>query len=129
VSRWIFTDPVGATSYTFPINPNAMASLTPVHQRSALVGGAPDSRMRVLQSNRKMNTTFEWSFSGTIYTQAHYDALYTWLRKPNPINLTLHNGRVYNILLKEFKPVDKRSGKSKTRWAYEMSATVISRVS
>ena len=130
MSRWIFTDPIGATSYTFPINPNAMATLSPSHQRSALVGGAFESRMRVLQADHKMNGPFDWSFSGTINTQAHYDAMVTWLAKPNPINLTIHNGRVYNILLKEFKPVDKRSGKNnKTRWAYEMAATVVSRVS
>jgi hypothetical protein len=106
-----------------------MVTLSPVHQRAALAGGAPEARMRVLQADRKMNGPFEWAFSGTISTQAHYDALYTWLRKPNPINVTIHNGRVYNILLKEFKPVDKRSAKNATRWSYEMTATVISRVS
>ena len=128
MSRWIFTDPVLSTTYTVPINPDSMATLSPSHQRAALAGGASESRMRVLQAYRKMNAPFDWAFSGRISSQTHYDNLLLWQQKDNPITITIHDGRVYSVILREFKPIDKRS-KNPTRWTYEMTATVLERIS
>jgi hypothetical protein len=120
VTRWVFHDPVALESWTVPFNPNKMSS--PYRKKAQdLTPASPiDGRIRVTEVDQPV----EWSFSGMIRTQAHYDELLRWRDKANPVTITDHLGRTFTILLTNFAPEDVRSS-NPTKWSYTMTGYVL----
>jgi hypothetical protein len=117
--RWKFTDPVASETWTVPINPNTMTSPWP--KTSITLAGSPlGGDVRALVKT----TPVEWSFGGVMRTQAHYDELLRWVSKPNPVTVTDHLGRTFNVLLTKFDPEDVRVVLP-TKWNYTVTAYIL----
>lgn len=118
--RWTFTDTATNETYTLPINPNTMS---PVGARVSL------KRVRGIYgvvSTRQVPTQTEFSFGGVINTQAHYDALLTWVAKTVAVIVTDHLGRSFRVYLDSFVPTDRSPRPSlRTRWTYTVKATLL----
>lgn len=127
VVRWIFHDPTGAdTDWTVPVNPNAMTSPYPKKNFIYDVTTAIDGVGLVWQGQTK---PVEWSFSGEILDQAHYDKLSHWVYdKDWRIKITDHFGRVFTVALTSFEPVPKRAVNVYWRHQYIVNALVFKMV-
>lgn len=103
--RWIFHDPVASTSWTVPINPDSLSA--PLKSRKVRFGNGfrRDTRVRtfVVPPDPKVFT-----FGGVIRTQAHYEGLEAWAKKPNAIEITDHMGRTWRVAPTAFEPTDRR---------------------
>lgn len=122
-TRWIFTDPVTLDDYTVHINPNAMTSPHRVNATEAYPVSPVDGRIR---ARRPKPQPREWTFSGVIREQDHYDALLLWSQKEYPIFITDHLGRTWFVLLNEFAPEERqRNATVPDRYRYEMKGYVL----
>lgn len=102
--RWILTDPVTLATWTMPINPDQMTS---PHPRKDLTHtrGAGDADAVSMKAPAQ---PVDWSWSGVIRSQAHYDVLLVWARKTYPIKVTDHLGRTWLVVIKKFTPAERR---------------------
>lgn len=109
-------------TYTVPLNPKEMGPLGRVYTRETLPAGGNRAQVRVRESGSR---AYEWSFSGRIYKQAHYDDLLRWTNKRVPIILGDHLGRFYQVVLTNFEPKDLRRPGTTVRWDYTVKAIVL----
>lgn len=111
--RWVLRDPVRDETWTFPVNPNKMTS--PHSPRSFnILATAPSVTSngqsrggfgRVIEGNPE---PYEWSFSGYIREEDHFESLLYWTRKVNRLELTDHLGRTWRIRFLVFNPDEQR---------------------
>jgi hypothetical protein len=121
--RWLFEDPVAATSYRVPINPNKMTS--PFPERSLDSVQTIRQHWRIRETVK--NAAHEWRFSGVIRDIDHYDNLYLWSLKPNPFTITDHLGRIFEVVPVRFIPDEKRpSARISAKFDYEFLVYVLS---
>jgi len=108
VVKWMLTDQAvgGLAPFEFPINPSSMAdpfgsklytTVNRVGVNSAPVIWEGESR------------AVEWSFEGTLLTQAHYEGLRTYARLGRRFQLRDHRNRVWIVTFSAFEPVPKRA--------------------
>ena len=130
-TRWTFVDSVANESYTVPINPNEAGSPFPTRAlKSAQANWADVSRglqrLRVFESPPE---PVDWSFSGVIRTQEHHDALLRWANKNNEVSVSDHLGRTFEVIIKAFRPVERRPTPNVSwRMTYTVQALVLRRV-
>jgi len=117
--RWRLVDPQTAEEYTFPQNPREMTSphLTRQIQTMGTTGGT-------ILATEAAQSAKEWSFRGTIRTQAFYDELLAWSRKKYRLFLYDHLNRQYSVIIQNFDPTPKKSG-SDNYWLFTYSMSVL----
>lgn len=104
VQRWVFTDPTDGAdpaTYTVALNPNKMSSPYAAPRAITIktttsVGGQP-----LIWEGQTPPT--EWTFSGTILDQAHFDALNVWREKTSVTTITDHYGRTWTVYWEDFQ--------------------------
>ncbi|NUS01910.1 MAG: hypothetical protein HOV97_05025 [Nonomuraea sp.] len=129
--RWTFTDPVGGTSWTTPINPNQASSPFPTRSLQLAPSNWADvgrglQRLRVFEAPPQ---PVEWQFGGVLRTKEHHDALRSWAKKSNEIRVSDHLGRTFEVIIKSFRPVERRPTPTVSwRMTYTVTALVLRRV-
>lgn len=121
---WIFTDPVGAVSYEFPINPREGGSPSYTKNISTKTTTAPGPNAAVLLFEGADNPP-AFEASGTLLTEQQYYDLKEWYEKRVLLTLEDDLGRVFVIYLQalDFKRVPKRS--SPWRHTFSFSAVIV----
>lgn len=119
--RWVFNDPAVPETYTVPLNPNSMTSPFREKAIDLAVTTAVDGQALVSEGQAR---PVNWQFSGTILTQAHYDALFKWYSKSKRFYLTDHYGRRFTVYFTDYKPIPKRSVGYPWRHDYTITAIV-----
>jgi len=123
--RWLFEDPVLATEYRVPFNPNKMTS--PIRPRS--LSSVQTIRQHWRIKEEKPHQPFEWTFSGVIRDIDHHDNLLLWSRKQNNIHISDHLGRTFDVVPVRFKPDEKRPSATITaKFDYEFTVLVLGRL-
>lgn len=106
--RWQFHDPIAGDTYTFAQNPNKMSSFEITRAFNSGSSGSRDTRVRV----RSEESGPPFQFSGTLRTQAQYDAFVNWRFRTNPITVTDHFARKILFIPTGFEPEDQRDGRN-----------------
>ena len=120
VVRWILTDPVTLDTYEFPINPSD--------------GGSPDYKKNINYVNTAgpsgnvlmfegRDAPKQYTVTGTILEQSHYEAMITWFNKRYQLTLTDDLGRSFEIYITGFTPRRVRSALYPYKHAYTMAYT------
>lgn len=117
-SRWRFQTLDGSHSYRFEANPNQESST--VEQRVLRYDFSIDTG---LSATREGRTPVQYSFSGTIHTDAQHKAFQQWLAKDQRIFVITDLGQVHTVRLTQYKPSLSApgQGRSFTRRTYTMS--------
>lgn len=120
--RWLFHDLEGnEPDYRVPFNPNRMTSPYKPKRYDTLRG--PNGRIRTLRLN---SAPHEWTFSGVIRTDDHYQNLRVWADMPNAIEITDHLGRVWKVLPQRFNANEKRpSARIPDKYDYDFTVLVL----
>lgn len=109
VTRWVLTDyrSQGPTPYTYTlaINPNEGGSPT-IQKNMTIASNVGPNRGAILQEGQ--STAPELTFSGTILTQAHYEALEFWYDKRIAIEITDDLGRKFRGVFSRWEPTRTR---------------------
>lgn len=122
--RWLFEDPVLATSYRVPFNPNKMTS--PIRPRTLSSVQTIRVHWRIREDGAKK--PYEWTFSGVIRTIDHHNQLLLWSRKNNVIYITDHLGRTFHVIPVRFSPNEKRPSATVTaKFDYDFTVLVLGR--
>jgi hypothetical protein len=127
--RWTFIDPRGVlTEYNFPINPNQMSDPTR-KKNTTILGSKPVNNLtRGTRASRLQPK--EWTFSGTLLTQAQYDSFQQWFELDQRIWLKDHFGRVWIVRLLEYAPeLETATALHPWRAKYSIRASVYRRMS
>lgn len=104
--RWTFDDPTVPESFTVPINPNEMGSPHQVRD-IAMAAGSLGGLNRIRIVDKVPQVPKEWAFGGVIRTKEHHDELLRWTKKKHPIHVSDHLGRTFEVIIKNFEPVDR----------------------
>jgi hypothetical protein len=119
--RWVFEDywQTGPTpySYTWEINPNDGGSPT-VEKNMTILQNTGPNRMNLVQEGANQVPTI--AFSGSILTQAHYEALELWYDRRVLIKLTDDLLRTFYGVFSSFSP--KRSRRAFNPWYHTYDA-------
>lgn len=122
VTRWVFTDPVTAETYTVPRNPRAMGSPFPERTFNVRAVSALTGTPIVSEGTTQPAT---WQFEGSIVDHAHYMALHRWVYViTNRIVITDHFGRDIDCLLQKYDPVPRRAVNKYWRHDYKITGLV-----
>lgn len=129
--RWTLVDTEAATQWEFPRNPNKMTS--PHGPRNSVIfsraygtdaGNGGISRVIAFRQQ-----PYEWTFSGDIRTQQHYEDFVAWTANPNRLNLTDHLGRTWQIRIDSVDVTEQRqTARSAWRYEYTVKAIIYGRV-
>lgn len=122
VVRWTFEDPTTLEVYTFEVNPRE--DNTPGWEKNFGYQNtsAPDGKVLVFEGRDNVR---RGSFSGTLFTQEHFDTLQEWWAKRRQITVTDDLGRSYSVVLETFKPTRKRSYHHPWRHDYEITYVIV----
>lgn len=128
--RWTFVDTVADETWTVPINPKSATSPFPAKVITTAQGADLDSRgihrTRMFQAP---SAPVPWEFGGLIRSKAHHDELHRWAEKDNEVQITDHLGRTFEVLIRQFEPVEQRPTKSNDwRMTYTMRVLVLRRI-
>lgn len=130
--RWTLVDTVTSEAWEFPRNPHEMTSPHPpkntvIFSRSPIGGAGTEGVSRVLQFRQ---APYEWSFTGRIRTQAHYDSFVAWTKKTGRLQLTDHLLRTWSIRITAVDLTEERpTARTAWRFEYTVKATIYGRIS
>lgn len=121
---WRWEDAVEGMVEIMPINPNEGASPKYAKQltKTTTTAGGTQGQTIIFEG---ADQPIEFSFSGVILTQAHYDFIYRAWAKRHPVRLTDDLGRTFTIYLESFSPERKRSITYPWRHTYQATAVVL----
>ncbi len=122
VVRWLFEDLVLTESYTFEINPTEGGSLAYEKSVSQSTTSAFDGKVIAFEGQDKPLSS---SFTGTILTQAGYDAMVTWFNKRHQIKLTDDLEREFMIYITKFVPKRVRSALYPWKHTYQVDYIIL----
>lgn len=122
VVRWSFYDPFTTDTYVFEINPNDGGSRQFKRNFAYQNTAAADGKTLVFEGRAQQQSV---DFSGTLLTQAQFDAFQTWWAKGNQILMTDDLGRASWIVIEEFTPKRVRAVQYPWKHTYNIKATVV----
>ena len=122
MAKWVFTDPVDSTSYTFDINPNQGGSPSWSKSITYENTSAPDGKTLMFEGRDEVKSL---SFSGTILEEEQYDAMIEWFGKRHAIMMTDDLGRTFNIYITGFNPTRERAVHYPWKHSYEVNYTIL----
>lgn len=102
VERWRFEDQVTSEAVRLTLNPNKMGA--PSRPRSMTWATGSTGPIRGIDVP---GPAFEWSFSGVLFTEAHYSLLLSWTQRLVPLHITDHLGRTFEAVIRKFDPVER----------------------
>lgn len=115
--RWQLVDPLAVKpTYTFERNPNKITS-TQDDLKLDTQALAPTATAEVL-GIKQTEAPFQWSFSGTLDTQAMHDALLSWSQINQVVQVIDDLGRTFNVLPTEFNVTERMPTPHKP-WRFE----------
>lgn len=120
VVKWVFTDSVVPETYTFEVNPNEGGSPTRKKNITGQPTTAEDGTAVLYEGQDPRPTT---TFSGTILTEAQYDAMIAWFNKRYPITVDDDLGRTMTIYITGFDP--KRAQRRSHPWRHTYTVDVV----
>lgn len=121
---WLWEDQTDGTVQKMPINPNEGASPTFAKSLTKQRSVAPGDQGNTLIFEGADQPT-EFSFSGAILEQEHYEFLLKIWQKRHLVKLTDDLGRSFIIYLETFTPKRVRSATRPWRHTYDVSAVVV----
>lgn len=133
VVRWQFLDTKTRASVVLPLNPREMSS--PTSARNVTFGWTERDtngltgvgRPRLFDSGQ--TTPTEWTFTGRLVDQAHYDLLYQWTKSCRVLRVTDHLDRTFEIIIQKFDPQEKLpSASNPWRADYTLSCLLLKEV-
>lgn len=120
--RWTFYDLVTLETYTFEVNP-LNVPLPPLKKSFAYQAlAAPDGGLVAFENQ---DPVIQLSFSGTILSEAQYEAMITWFSKPHTVVLTDDLGLVSTIFISGFTPTRQWTAGFPWRHEYQVDAFYI----
>lgn len=121
--RWTFTTLDGLSSYIVPINPNQAESPLREQALSWFLDSA--SGFTGMRSKRQ---PVQWSFSGVIRSQQHYEALMLWARKREKVRILTDLDELLVVRITGFKPERKGPPRRGVEWrhTYRVDALIFS---
>jgi hypothetical protein len=122
VVKWVFTDPVDASTYTFAINPIGGGSPQLAKQITQKSSSAPDGQVTIMEGRDNPRTL---EFNGTILDQSQYEAMIEWFGKRHVITITDDLGRTEHIYITDFSPTRKWSRSYPWRHEYSVKAAIV----
>lgn len=122
VRRWKFEDLVLDETYTFEINPNEDGSPSYSKHVTYQNTSAPDGRTLVFEGQDEPSTG---TFSGTILSEDHYNAMVYWFSKRHQIRITDDLDRAMMIYITKFTPKRVRSAIYPWKHTYSCEYTML----
>lgn len=123
VQRWTFLDLTTLEQATVPLNPNEMTSPYAARKFTYLTTTAGPAGSLVINEGRPEPQ--QWTFSGEILNQAHFNFLRKWTSKTSRVQIVDHFGRRINVLFVSFAPTPKRATNYYWRHGYTVTCTVL----
>lgn len=120
--RWSFYDPLTLETYVFEINPKQGGSPGVQKAIGYQKPAGPGGRMIVFEG---MDEAQVLAWEGTILTQEHYEALYTWAKKRYQIEMTDDLGRHYWVYISKFVPTRVRAASHRWKHTYTAEAPIV----
>lgn len=120
VVRWTFYD--GTDTYTFEINPDTGGSPAYAKTITSQSTLAPNGKTLVFEGTDQVP---KFEFSGTILTEAHFNAFLEWWDKRRQIQVTDDLGRQFWIYLETFTPTRVRAVQHPWKHSYQVSAVIL----
>ena len=124
--RWVFQDPAPGpnepASYVFDISPHTMTSPFGPRAIRASPTTAIDGKTLLFEG---LAPPVDWSFSGNILSQEHYDALHYWSTRKRRVFLTDHYRRIYLVVVHSYEPTPKTSLQHPWSHIYTMKALIV----
>ena len=121
---WRWEDLSDGSVVYMPINPNEGASPNYEKNLTTTTTTAPGNTGAVLIFEGA-DTPSEFSFSGVLLTQAHYEFIYNLWTKRHLLRLTDDLGRTFVVYLKTFAPARKLSYTYPWKHTYQASAVIV----
>lgn len=119
---WTFLDLVTDVEYVMERNPNTMSSpllpksINPYINTNAKIGHAIQGKA----------PASEFTFGGNCRTEAFFNALVYWSENTNPVRITDHLGRSWDVVMTGIDVKEKKySAHSQWRFSYEMKCLVL----
>lgn len=122
VVRWLFEDPVTLDSYEMEVNPSSGGSPNYTKKITYENTSAPDGKVIVFEGRDEVR---KLEFSGTILTEAQFNAFVTWWEKRYQVSVTDDLGRVFSIILESFDPTRERAIHYPWKHSYRVNATIV----
>lgn len=122
VVRWTFYDPTIPETYTFDINPSEGGTPTRRKKIEYQNTAAPDGKVLVFEGRDEPQ---EFTFTGTILTEAHYTTLVNWFSKRRQIKVTDDLGREHWIYIKSFDATRQRAVHYPWKHSFTIEAVVL----
>jgi hypothetical protein len=122
MGRWIFYDPVLATSYSFSANPNSdqeSYTKTETYEAVLVPGGAP-----LIYEGRDQPTSI--TLSGTFLSEAQQQALLSWYQKRYQLLLTDDRGYQRYVYPYSYQVTRKPSALYQWRGDWQMQLYLMS---
>lgn len=123
VVRWTLYDPVELVTYTFGMNPVEGGSPEAKKRVNYMNTSAPDG-LTIIYEGQDEVMLIPWS--GTLLTQAEFDALWQWWDKRRQLLLTDDLGREYWIYIQTFVPKRVRAATAPWKHTYTVTAVILS---
>jgi hypothetical protein len=121
---WSFHDPETLETYELPINPDRRTS----PRRRKELQHVRGSRANQNEARSWMTPPgqWEWQWEGVIRSEQFHDALWDWVRRPRPIQVTDHLGQTRLVVFRKFEPQERRPTALVTwRLRYRMTVEII----
>lgn len=123
---WKLYDPVANETVVFPNNPREMGS---PHPQKTISFGGRAARGTIAGSANPAEPT-KWSFSGKSRDQGFYNALVSFRNKENPIQVTDHLDRTWEMVITGIGINEARpSALHATRFTYTVEGFITARIS
>lgn len=116
MARWTLTDASSLDSWEMPISPNKMTS--PHGPKNSTIFARPSGGPGITRVLQFRQAPFEWSFSGVIRTQQHYDAFVEWTAKTGRLWVDDHLGRRWEVRVNSME-LDERKPTFVHPWRYD----------
>lgn len=124
-ARWTLFDEDTSETLTLTINPNVMDAFPHDRQLVTAFTSSDPERQRTFQTP---TVPGNYSWGGSIRTQAQYALLRAWVRRSGVILVTDHMGRSFRVVMRSFKPDRKHRKPGDYRMKYTVNAQWIERV-
>lgn len=120
--KWKFDDLTDSSTYTFEINPNEGGS--PQYKKTIQTANtaAPDGKTLIFEGRDEAQ---QLTFSGTILSQAQYDAMVTWFNKRHQVRITDDLNRAYMVYITSFEPKRVRAVHYPYKHTYTVNYIVV----
>lgn len=122
VVRWVFEDPNTLDSYTLAINPSDGGA--PAYQKTITYQNtaAPDGKVITFEGR---DAPRKLTFSGTLLSEAEYNAFVEWWDRRYQIQVTDDLGREFSLIIESFAPHRVRARSHPWKHTYEITATIV----